>query len=161
MDHRRALTIAAILLCPASVVVVLLTGLWVGAPGNVWFVALGYLIGPLALLYFLAPSIAFKLLVLPLSRGEIRLRWWSLLLFALAVVAVGVYLAGSWRYGEKYQGDFACQTLAYANAAAGIVLGVIALRNRRRPTARTNFFFHFLIVLWLFTFAFPYLGEML
>ena len=112
MDLRKAIAIAALLLCPLSILVVLITGRITGAPGNVWVIVLSYLVGPVSFLYFFIPIVAFRALAQPLLRGRLRVGWWSLALFALVAVAAASYLSGSREFALQYQGE-AAYTFGY------------------------------------------------
>jgi hypothetical protein len=156
----RKLLLAAALQVPAAVLANVLLALYTGTPGNVWFAVLLFVANIGAFVYFLAPALVFRILATPLFRSRPRLPLWVLAVFGLSVAAVAAYFALSWSYGLRYQGDVITLGLAYLNAVTVVGLLIVAVRNRFNPTFLSSFVFTWWLVLWLSTYAFPYLGEL-
>jgi hypothetical protein len=83
----------------------------------------------------------------------------AIVLFGLTVVLGIVWIVVSWSYGEKYQGHVVTLTLAALNGATALFLFLCLIANRRHPSFQSGLLFNWLLVVWLFAWAFPYLGE--
>lgn len=81
--------------------------------------------------------------------------------FALVTVASMVWFGTGWHYGVEYQG------YRYTLATALISLGFAAIAGGMLMRWRTeslslpfSLTINFLLFAWVFTYAFPYLGEL-
>lgn len=109
-------------------------------------------------LYIVLPFAVF-LTLMRVGRNRERVHWASLAVFGLVAALCASWFVAAWSYGEKYQGYGATYFLAALNAATAILVILPFIANRRRPTFRTRVIFNWLLVVWLFGWAFPYLGE--
>ena len=84
-------------------------------------------------------------------------------LAALLTMAGGsaAWLIAGWPLGLRYQGKPAVVTLAVLDALSVVALLALWRRNRRQPTLATAMFFRVGVVLWLFSSAYGWLGEMI
>lgn len=154
--------LAAGLLVPGIIGSLVVVAAWSHVLGSFLLIVAGWelnVVG-IGLYYAVAVAIFLSLQLLTNRRGAYRVHSFSILLFATTVIACAWYLHGSWQYGLKYQGNWSVISIAWLDGLTVVGLIALLLRNFRWPTARTSISFHWLFVLWLFSYAFPYLGEL-
>jgi hypothetical protein len=157
--QRRAILLPWLLI-PATAVGVFVTGILSGTPGNYPFAYVAYstevglLYLPLPLLLFYATGFA---LVIPRD----TLPPLSIALFAAVVVASVWYFRVAWSFGQEHQGPTVVLLFIYINVGAAVGLIALGYRALRQPTFSRSLWFHFFVVLWAATTAFPYFGEVL
>ncbi|GEM_PF-6046401 len=107
------------------------------------------------------PSVTFLMWCLPLFRRSIISRRRTLVSYSLVTVSSVAYFGSNWNYGLKYHGISYTLTMSLVSLGfATAIGGMLALRRRSSSQLfclATGFF----LVLWTFTFAFPYLGDFL
>lgn len=128
------------------------------APGSV-LITLPWMLGiPLPLLIFI-PAFLFWLWSPNLFRGESILpKRTKILGYATAILSSALFIKG-WSYGERFQGmqfTVVCATLSAAYAVASLICG---RSNKVNRSFKSNLVTTWLIFAWIFTYAFPYLGE--
>jgi len=96
----------------------------------------------------------------PVLRGRTTVPIRSFVLFILAAVLSAAGLIFGARYGVKYQSVGYVRGVAAINIGCWVLLGVLALLARRRPSFGHNLGFHAALFAWLAWCAFPYLGEL-
>lgn len=78
--------------------------------------------------------------------------------YVIAVLSLS-YFASSWSYGVRYQGLLFTIVCA-AISAALLTLFILAVRkNEKSGSFASNLLASWLLFAWVFTYAFPYLGE--
>ena len=113
--------------------------------------------------YFLVFAIVpvfFCLWCWPILRHGARLPTRSIVLLILTVVLSAISLIFGFRYGVEYQGVGHVIGVAAINVICWVLLGVLALIARRRPSILHNLGFHAALFAWLASYAYPYLGEL-
>jgi hypothetical protein len=108
----------------------------------------------------LVPALLFFTWNPGLFRGNLQVpkRSWVLLI-ALSALSVA-YFAGSWRYGNQYQGREYTVAICAVNIVWLVVLWSILYRSSRLSSFKANLLFHGVLFAWLAWYAFPYLGEL-
>jgi hypothetical protein len=116
------------------------------------------LFGPLSLIlpgvayYFWALTLLRRLPVSPLATEIPAL--------AIALLSLAGFVS-SWRDGVQYEGyDFARGT-ALASGAFAVLTGILAMIGRRWRSLAIYGVLRFVLVAWVSTYAFPWLGETL
>lgn len=116
---------------------------------------------PMAYLLFLLGPTLFFLSSPSLAAGKERLSkrdFWVLAILSVLEISC---LALTWRGGYKYVPGPAYTNLTIVLSLVWLVaLWLIFAFARRHQSYRTKFVYHFVFVLWLLTYAFPWLGEM-
>jgi len=111
-------------------------------------------------------------MLLPLIAGGVSILWsiqiafgnptipvrTAVLAISIAVGSLGWFAAG-WRYGLQYQGRSFVWFTALFSVLFMVLVGAAVSWGRRRPSLAASTLAHGLIFLWLFSYAFPYLGE--
>jgi hypothetical protein len=97
----------------------------------------------------------------PLLKGQNqipkRTKIFSMLLVLLSLFS----LVGGWLYGIEYQGYTHTVLMILFNLCFWTLLFILALKNARTTSYKTNFLFHSTLFIWLAWVAFPWLGEQL
>jgi len=107
----------------------------------------------------LIPAVFFWIWSSYLFYGVSKLpRRTKILGYIIAVLSV-FYFASSWRYGVRYQGLLFTIVSAAISAACVILFIVTVRRNERNESFASNLLATWLLFVWVFTYAFPYLGE--
>jgi len=157
--QRRAILLPW-LLVPATAVGVLVTGILSGTPGNYPFAYVAYST-EVGLLYLLLPLLLFYATGFTLVIPRDTLPPMSVALFAALVFASVWYFRVAWNFGQRYQGPAVVLLFIYINVGFAVGLAALGYRAVRQPTFSRSLWFHFLVVLWAATTAFPYFGEVL
>jgi hypothetical protein len=110
--------------------------------------------------------------LLPLLAAGLAIAWsWQLAVdnprvpkrttLGVLVLAVGslAWFAFGWRYGLEYQGLRFVFFAASFSATLITLIATLLVRNARRPSVTNSAAAHLLFFGWLFSYAFPYLGE--
>jgi hypothetical protein len=118
------------------------------------------LFGDSYLLAIAVVPVFFGLWCWPVLRGRTTLAIRSVVLLILAVVLSASSLIFGARYGVEYQSVGYVIGVAAINIGCWVLLGVLALLARRRPSFVHNLGFHAALFAWLAWCAFPYLGEL-
>jgi hypothetical protein len=69
------------------------------------------------------------------------------------------YFASSWSYGVRYQGLLFTIVCAATSVAFVVIFIVVVRRNEKNSSFASNLLATWLLFVWVFTYAFPYLGE--
>ena len=85
----------------------------------------------------------------------------SSICFSVLMLLSCAYLAGNWRLGLEYQGRFHVLMMCVYNLVFYAPMIILYLANRRKPSLRSSFIFHFVSFVWLTWVSFPWLGELL
>jgi hypothetical protein len=131
------------------------------SPGPLTLVLPAFMGVPTQLLPILG-ALLFALWEVPILLGRpeqsvLPIRSWILL--ALVAALSTAFFSASWAYGEKYEGHaftLACAYLSACLFVASSLCGVFAFRRR---SFALRLLAEALTFVWLFTYAFPYLGE--
>jgi hypothetical protein len=123
-------------------------------------IVIPYFCGGLLVACMVAP-LAFLLWSLHLLGVNATVPKRTLVLFPLLVIASGLWLAASWRYGFRYQGKVHTLTLYAINVTLVAILVGLIIRAVRRPSYASNYAFHWLMFAWVAWGAFPWLGELI
>jgi hypothetical protein len=166
MSETRQLALATALLLPSILAAMTIVSYFTKTVSSFPLVvaALGMSVFGLAMsvfglvLYFALPFAIFRALV-HVGKNAHRVHALAIVLFGLTVVLGIVWIVVSWSYGEKYQGHVVTLTLAALNGATALFLFLCLIANRRHPSFQSGLLFNWLLVVWLFAWAFPYLGE--
>ena len=129
------------------------------SPAPILLVLLAFLGVPMPLIAS-APALLGWLWFAPQISGAPRLPSSSVVLFKLVAVLSAVIYLASWNAGLEHQGlghTLACTLLNLLLAGAS---GWAVWRARKEATTARVLVAHILILVWLVSYAFPYLGEM-
>ena len=85
----------------------------------------------------------------------------SIILFSMMIILSFISLFGSWNYGIEYQGKFHTIAMYGLNLIFWVVMIFLYLLNRKKPSFKISFIFHWISFAWLAWVAFPWLGELL
>jgi hypothetical protein len=129
------------------------------APCSILLILPLFLGVPLPILIFI-PTILFWLWSPHLFQGEANLvKRTKILGYIVAILSAAMFIK-SWSLGQRYQGlQF---TASYAMLSMGLAAVIITLAQRSKgiQSFKLNLVITWLIFTWIFTYAFPYLGEM-
>ena len=128
------------------------------APAPVLLVIPGFLGVPPALLPLLAaclcamwcPQIAHGTSVVPLR---------TLVLSSLTAVGSVWWFVAGWTMGVQYEGRAFVHATAIISTTLMLLTASALYYGRKHPTLGATTFAHTLLFSWLFSYAFPYLGE--
>jgi hypothetical protein len=82
------------------------------------------------------------------------------LVLAVVIAAGSVWwFASGWRLGVQYEGRGFVQVTASASAGLVLLTACALFYGRKRPSIGATTLAHGLLFVWLFSYAFPYLGE--
>jgi hypothetical protein len=139
----------------------------VWAPAPLFFFAMALIlqslvpIGPYNLAWISVLILAFYLATgIPTLKARAGLPRFTVILFILLSALSIAHLAFSYRDGLNYQGPLYTTVLGLLNLTAIALLAMLAFRLRARESTSSAMVFHFLVILWLSWFAFPWFGEM-
>ena len=85
----------------------------------------------------------------------------SVVFFSIIIVLSLIYLIGSWKDSLKYSGQFHTLAIYGINLVFWATMVYLYLLNRKRPSVKLSFVFHWFSFAWLAWVAFPWLGELL
>jgi len=106
------------------------------------------------------PSLAFCLWSRQLFRGGRISTKRTVVACSVAAVLSAADFAAGWRHGLEDQGSrYTLTTALISLAFAAIIAGMLILW-RRRFSPRRGLAVNFFLFAWVFTYAFPYLGEL-
>jgi len=108
---------------------------------------------------FLIWPVVFLLWGLHLFARSSRIPTRSVILMCGALVFGMGWLLGNWRTGAVHQGPGHVVALLAVDILVGVLLSVLLLRSRRRPTFATNYAFHWVLFAWIAWGSMPWLGE--
>jgi hypothetical protein len=111
--------------------------------------------------YFLilVPTVFFWLWSSYLFEGLTILPTRTKLLGYLIAVLSLTYYAANWGYGKRYQGIIFTIVCVAISLSFAILFIITVKRNEKNKTFFSNLVATWLIFVWVFTYAFPYLGE--
>jgi hypothetical protein len=158
--QKRAIY-AGLLLAPATLAMMIVLSVLTGSPGNVWFAVFSWSFLGIGFFYYLFPVVIFFIVGASLFRARSTVPAYSMALGVVAAAGVVWYFVESWSYGLQYQDYFGLVLISYANVAVLVTLIYLAVRSHFQPSFRRNLLFHWLLVFWLASGAFPYMGEVL
>ncbi len=129
------------------------------APCSILLVLPLFLGVPLPILIFI-PTILFWLWSPYLFRGEANLVKRTKFLSYIITVLSAVMFIESWSLGQRYQGlQFTTSCAVLSTGLAAVIIALV-LRSKEVRSFKLNLVITWLIFAWIFTYAFPYLGEM-
>jgi hypothetical protein len=141
---------------------IFLVSTFIGTPAAIFLVVATWEFGAVGVaVYFAVTLILFGLLVL-VSRREATMRgpWISLSAVIVASALVAWYWQNAWSYGMEYQGDWTVVTALWLNGMTlGVLVALLTLGTRLQSFRRQTLT-HWVLSLWLASWAFPYFGEM-
>jgi hypothetical protein len=105
-----------------------------------------------------APAV-FCLWSIQLFRGVAKIPLRTPLLFLVVVFASTAWFYVGWRYGIRYEGWTFTVTTAALSACLAVGSAVLVVNALMHPSFLKSLFAHFVLFSWLFSYAFPYLGE--
>lgn len=129
------------------------------APAPIPLVVLVLLLGIPAGLAVTFPPTLFCLWCWRLFRHQSKIPLRTYILYAVVFALSLPYYTVSWRYGLKYQGYLYTVSCAGLSAFLASICAVALWRGRTNPAWSISLFSHVILFLWIFSFAFPYLGE--
>lgn len=118
------------------------------------FYGLGYMALLIWPIFFLVWSVQ-------LFKGDVEIPKRSIALFGLVLLLSLVWFGMSLDYGIRYQGGAYVAIAFGLNLLIAATIGVFFVRGRNSPSFRCSLISHWLLVAWIVSFAFPYLGELM
>ncbi len=107
------------------------------------------------------PVVVFWILSIPMLDRSPCLPMSSRLLFTTAAFLEVLYWPAVWQDGLKWRSLEALLFYVTMNATVILVLSSMAHTSTDRPSFGKSLAFHWMLVVWLFTIAFPYVGELI
>jgi hypothetical protein len=107
----------------------------------------------------LVAPVVFCLWCIQLFRGVAKIPLRTPLLFLVLLLASTAWFYVGWRYGIRYEGRSFTVTTAALSASLAVGSAVLVVNALLRPSFLKSLFAHFVLFSWLFSYAFPYLGE--
>jgi len=80
--------------------------------------------------------------------------------FVVALMGSVLVFAFGWGYGVEFEGRGYTLSVGVISAALGSVSLALLLLSRKSPSATLSVIANLLLFGWIFTYAFPYLGEL-
>jgi hypothetical protein len=123
----------------------------------------------LVLLYFLGipravvvfiPSLAYCAWCYPAFRAAVVPWRRTAATFVVALMGSVLVFAFGWGYGVEFEGRGYTLSVGVISAALGSVSLALLLLSRKSPSATLSVIANLLLFGWIFTYAFPYLGEL-
>lgn len=105
------------------------------------------------------PALAFIAWCIPLMRGSDAVPIRTIALIPLTAAGSLAWYVTGWEYGDEYQGPVYTLVAAMLSAALGATTAAFAWAGRRRPSFPKGLTAHVALFSWMFSCAFPYLGE--
>lgn len=96
-----------------------------------------------------------------LYSGACKIPRRSIILFSITIILSLIYLISSWNYGVAYQGLSYTIAMYALNLIFWIVMILLFRINRKTPSFKLSFIFHWISFAWLAWVSFPWLGELL
>jgi hypothetical protein len=107
------------------------------------------------------PSLLFFLCNPGLFSGEENLPKRTVWVFIASVGLTPIWFVLGWKFGLQYQGPKYTYAVCAINGVWILALATLfVICQMRRATFAWNVMLHWLVLLWLAWFAFPYLGEL-
>jgi hypothetical protein len=106
------------------------------------------------------PSLVFCAWSWPLLFGLRISARRTLLAFVLVATASALEFGFNWGYGLRYQGHRYTLTTAIFSLLFAVVTAALLIRFWRDKTTWSSLAVNFILFAWVFTYAFPYLGEL-
>ena len=128
------------------------------SPASLLLVIPAFMSVPVLLVIFLA-MVSFCAWCWQLFPGHPKVPLRSLVLFVVAaILSLSWYVVG-WRSGLQYEGFGFTVACAVASAVLFVACGFMLWRARVQPSWALSLLSHAILFFWLFSYAFPYLGE--
>ena len=132
-------------------------------PGSFLFFAIAALLP--SPLYPTGPAVLVGALFVawsvPVTVGKTRLSIASIGAAFVVAAASTAYFAASWPYALRFQGRAPVMAMVCANVIAIAAIGLIYCWNRRLPSVANALAFRVVVLIWMFSTASPWLGEMI
>lgn len=157
--HRLSYLLAGISLAAVPVLAMLDNVPGPLSPHPVPFVLASWALGVFWLAACLALSAAFWALAPGLARGDGGIRRRSIVFLAIVIVSSLALTAGGYRYGVEYQGLSHAITVSIVNLGLSVVLVASMVAMRRRPSWLASLTWHWVLLAWVGSYAYAYLGE--
>ena len=117
--------------------------------------------GASGILLIMLPALCFFVWNPRLFRGSVKVPRRTYVLFAVGALLSLSYFALAWNDGLTVQGVQYTYTVFAANIVIVAALGfMFAISRKAEPSFRTDLSLHWTLFVWLFWFAFPYLGPL-
>ena len=129
------------------------------APSSMLLLLPGILGVPIPILS-LVPTMLFWLWSQQLFRGSPDLNRRTKILGCIISVLSATYYFNEWRWNAHYYGMFHTVVCTLVSATFAVVISIAAWKNKNKPSFKTSIVTTWLIFAWIFTFAFPWLGEL-